>query len=137
MSENKGPSHRVVVFDEGQPYNYGSCFPHQSGSGAGFNVNLEVELFDREIMLIDASVKEPREPSDRDWEKEPRFKAYALIPRKNDKGEEEKFWLACGHAFEARSGSNLKLVLRAKPLDHKIVLREIVKDEPKKSYGRK
>ena len=63
-------------------------------------------------------------------DKQPTHRVYTLIARKNEKGDDEPFWLNIGSAFAHSDGKGFNLVLQALPLDGKLVLREPKEPEP-------
>jgi hypothetical protein len=74
--------------------------------------------------------------------KQPSHRAYTLIGRGGDDGEEgEKFWLNIGSVFPHGDGKGFNIVLEALPLDGKLVLRELKEKEPpppaKKGYQKR
>lgn len=69
-------------------------------------------------------------------DKGPSHRIYTLLPRKSEDGQDEKFWLKIGSAFEHSDQKGFNLVLEALPLDGKLVLREIKEPEPQPRKGR-
>jgi hypothetical protein len=65
-----------------------------------------------------------------DASKKPTHRAYTLLPRKGDNGEDEKFWLNIGSVFAHTDGKGFNVNLEALPLDGKLVLRELKEPEP-------
>lgn len=49
----------------------------------------------------------------------PDYRAYTVI----NKGQDKKFWVAIGAAFQHRDCTGINILLEALPLDGKIVLR--------------
>ena len=62
--------------------------------------------------------------------KSPTHRVYTLIPRHNDKGEDDKFWLNIGSVFVHADGKGFNIILEAMPLDGKLVMREVKEPEP-------
>jgi hypothetical protein len=73
-----------------------------------------------------------------DDSKMPSHRVYTLLPRKNEEGEDDKFWLNIGSVFAHADGKGFNIILEALPLDGKLVLRELKEPEPqKKKYSKK
>ena len=63
--------------------------------------------------------------ADREQPKQPTHRAYSVIRREG----QDDFWLNLGLVFPHKDGSGFNIMLRAFPLDGKIVVRAIANDD--------
>jgi hypothetical protein len=70
--------------------------------------------------------------AEREQPKQPTHRAYSVIRREG----QDDFWLNLGLMFEHKDGKGFNIILQALPLDGKIVLREVGKDEDASEGGR-